>query len=85
MTAVTAAAVSAASTAVTAMTAAAVATTAAAVANKLHERGRSVAFLFEDVERRQADVSDFLLVQSEGMVVRGVLSLQAGCWHARKC
>jgi hypothetical protein len=36
----------------------------AAMADKLHHR-RSVSLLVEDVERRQADISDFLLTERE--------------------
>ena len=38
---------------------------AAAVADKFYERGCSLAFLVEDVERRQADVRNLLFTESD--------------------
>jgi hypothetical protein len=38
------------------------------MADELYHRGCSVTFLVEDVERRQADVGDFFLIES-GLIV----------------
>jgi hypothetical protein len=46
-------------------TASAAMTAATAMANKLYHRGCSVAFLVEDVERRQADIRDFFLTEED--------------------
>ena len=54
----------AASTAMTAVTTSAAVAAMAAMADKLNHR-RSVSLFVEDVERRQADVGDFLLTESE--------------------
>jgi hypothetical protein len=52
---------------------AAMAAMAAAVADKLYIRQRcSVGFLVEDIERRQADVGDFLLTESYVVTISGV-------------
>jgi len=58
--AVTAAAAPVTASTVTSATAAAVAASAA-VADKPYHRRCSIAFLVEDVERRQADIRDFFL------------------------
>jgi hypothetical protein len=62
--AVAAAGVVAASTASTAVTSPTAVTAAAAMADKLNHR-RSVSLFVEDVERRQADIGDFLLTERE--------------------
>jgi len=67
MAAMAAAAVMATATAVTTVTTVTPVTTMAAMAamaDKLNHR-RSVSLFVEDVERRQADVGDFLLTESE--------------------
>jgi hypothetical protein len=70
--AVAPAAVVAASTAVAASTSAAVAATAA-MADELYARLSCVfAFFVEDIERRQADVGDFLLTESDLIAISGV-------------
>jgi hypothetical protein len=43
----------------------------AAVADKLYHRGRSIAFFVEDVERRQADVRNFFLAESDLIAITG--------------
>src|SRR5690242_9331652 len=80
VTTVTSAAVMAPSTAVAAVavTSTAVAVTSTAVAavtamaDKFYERGCSVAFLVEDVERRQADIRDFFLTESDLIAISGI-------------
>jgi hypothetical protein len=59
-----AAAVMAATATVTTMTAVAAVATSTAMADKLNHR-RSVSLFVEDVERRQADIGDFLLTERE--------------------
>jgi hypothetical protein len=39
------------------------------MANKLYHRGCSIAFLVEDVERRQADIRDFFLTKSDLLAI----------------
>jgi hypothetical protein len=46
----------------------------AAMADELYHRGCSVALLVEDVERRQADVGDFFLTESDLIAIFGI-------WH----
>jgi hypothetical protein len=67
-TAAASAAVAVASPAVAAMAA------MAAMADELYHRGCSVALLVEDVERRQADVGDFFLTESDLIAIFGI-------WH----
>jgi hypothetical protein len=59
-----AAAMMATATAVTTVTPVTTMAAMAAMADKLNHR-RSVSLFVEDVERRQADVGDFLLTESE--------------------
>jgi hypothetical protein len=54
----------AASTAMTALTTSAAVAAMAAMADKLNHR-RSVSLFVEDVERRQADIGNFLLTEGE--------------------
>jgi hypothetical protein len=69
-----------------AMTVAAAAMTAmAAAADKLYERGCSVAFLVEDIERRQADVRDFFLTESDLIAIFGVRRRHIRCQPIRDC
>ena len=66
VTASAAAVVTASAAAVVTASASAVATASAAVANKLYAGlGPSDVFLVEDIERRQADVRDFLFTESD--------------------
>jgi hypothetical protein len=44
----------------------------AAAADKLYERGCSVAFLVENIERRQAYVRDFFLAESDLIAISSV-------------
>jgi hypothetical protein len=68
--AATAAAVPVASASVAASAAVPVASTAvAAMADELYHRWCSVALLVEDVERRQADVRDFFLMESNSIAI----------------
>jgi hypothetical protein len=60
----TAAAVMAATATVTAVTTSAAVAASTAMADKLNHR-RSVSLFVEDVERRQADIGDFLLTERE--------------------
>jgi hypothetical protein len=50
-----------------------------AMANKLHVRLTcAFAFLVENIEGRQAYVGDFLLAQSDGVVISGAWSSHVG-------
>ena len=73
-----AAAVMAATATVTTMTAVAA---VAAMADKLNHR-RSVSLFVEDVERRQADIGDFLLTERE--VIR-IMPWKIGYRTRRQC
>jgi hypothetical protein len=70
MTTMTSAPMMTTSTAMTAVAAAGVAASTsvaavAAMADKLHHRRCPIAFLVEDVERRQADVRNFFLTEED--------------------
>ena len=69
--AVAAAAMTAASATVTTMAAVAAVATMAAMADKLNHR-RCVSLFVEDIERRQADIRDFLFTKSEVVTLSGV-------------
>jgi hypothetical protein len=70
--AVAPAAVMAASAATAPATASAAVAAMAAAADKLYERGCSVAFLVENIERRQAYVRDFFLAESDLIAISSV-------------
>ena len=71
----------AASATVTTMAAVAAVATMAAMADKLNHR-RSVSLFVEDIERRQADIRDFLFTKSEVVTLSGV-RLRRGYPHIR--